>query len=335
MFLGIEIGGTKLQLAVGSGDGSPPKQLERRAVDAQRGAAGILAQIQTVASDLLQDHPVRRIGIGFGGPVDAQNGRVIKSHQIPGWDNVDLSAWCQTRLGMEARIDNDCNVAALAEAQFGAGCGRPVVFYITVGTGVGGGMVVDGQLFGSRHLAVAEIGHLRPNLNLSDDSATVESLASGWGIVNSARRLVERHDQSSGVRSETGLVVPGVSPWETQITAEHARQLADSCASDFHMLTAEMVAQAAASGNCVARCALDWAARSLGWAIGQVVTIVAADVVVIGGGVSQMDASLFFEPVRQFTDRFVFPPLRGSFDIMPAALGDEVVLHGALSLAAR
>ena len=162
MYLGIEIGGTKLQLGIGRGDGSDLIALHRHDVDAWRGAGGILEQIEKSAAALLQKFAVTKIGIGFGGPVDAAAGRVIKSHQVAGWDDVLLADWCRRTFGVPAVLGNDCDCAALAEARFGAGKGSRCVFFVTVGTGIGGGLVIDGRLHGAGRPAVAEIGHLRP-----------------------------------------------------------------------------------------------------------------------------------------------------------------------------
>src|SRR6187551_1763430 len=186
MFLGIEIGGTKLQLGVGKGDGAEFAAFARHDIDIARGAPGILEQIEKSAIALGQKHQLTRIGIGFGGPVDAARGKVTKSHQVEGWDNFPLANWCEETLGIPTVLGNDCDVASLAEARFGAGKGAGSVFYITVGTGVGGGLVIGGKLHGAGRPAVAEIGHLRPGLNADRPEMTVESLAAGPAIAAAA-----------------------------------------------------------------------------------------------------------------------------------------------------
>src|SRR4051812_47744844 len=99
MFLGIEIGGTKLQLGVGDGTSAELAELARHDVDPRRGAAGILEQIERSASVLLRKHPIERIGFGFGGPVDSAEGVATKSHQVAGWDHFQLARWCHETLG--------------------------------------------------------------------------------------------------------------------------------------------------------------------------------------------------------------------------------------------
>src|SRR5207247_11294952 len=132
----IEIGGSKLQLGVGDGGGGELTAVVRLDVNARRGAAGILEQIETAAAGLIQKHDVERIGIGFGGPVDSGAGVVTKSHQVGGWEGFPLVRWCSESLGRPAVLGNDCDSAALAEARHGAGRGAASVLYVTVGAGI-------------------------------------------------------------------------------------------------------------------------------------------------------------------------------------------------------
>lgn len=308
MFLGIEIGGTKLQLGIGDGRGGELADLVRRDVDRQRGAAGILEQIERCGTELLRQHAIQRIGIGFGGPVNSITGVATKSHQVAGWDNFPLAAWCQDKLGKLTVIGNDCDAAALAEAKCGAGRGATSVFYVTVGTGIGGGLVLNGKLHGAGRPAAAEIGHLRPVPD-THPHWTVESLASGPGIAAAA-----------------WIAMGG----DSNIESPPAKKLADTR----DKMTARVVAEAAAAGDVLAGAVLLYACERLGWAIAQVITLIAPEVVVVGGGVSLIGEELFFQPVRAAVEQYVFPPLIGSYRIVPAGLGELAVVHGAIALAA-
>lgn len=339
MYLGIEIGGTKLQLAVGLGDGSPFVALVRRAIDGPSGAAGILAQIEAAIDILIQQYAIRRIGIGFGGPVDTERGRVIKSHQVTGWDGVAIADWCRQRWGVPATLANDCDAAALAEARFGAGRDAQTVFYVTVGTGIGGGLVIGGRLHGAGRPAVAEIGHLRPGLQADRPDDTVEAMASGPGIAAAAQARLSgqvsrqisriRRDLGAADRAHVKQRLQNVDQMEEEFEAD----LRARCEQDLERLNARLLAQAASEGNEVAREVIDHACQALGWAVAQTVTLIAPEVVVVGGGVSLMGETLFFAPLRRYVQRFVFPPLAQSFRLLPAALGEEVVVHGALAIA--
>jgi glucokinase len=359
MFLGIEIGGTKLQLGVGNGrdDRLEAAHLEavvRRDVNPERGAAGILEEIERSATALLQKHAIERIGFGFGGPCDAAAGMATKSHQVAGWEGFPLVRWCRESLGKPAVLGNDCDVAALAEARLGAGRGAASVLYVTVGTGIGGGLVIGGKLLGAGRPAIAEIGHLRPGLLADRPDMTVESLAAGPGIAAAAvarmtgvaRPLdtLRRPGDTTLTRSVSEGVPTGrLNRAEVrqrlhdvqQTEEEYIADLLQRAGGDADRLTAKHVAQAAAEGNAIAAEVLDHACQALGWAIAQAITLVAPEVVVVGGGVSLIGEQFFFAPLRAEVERYVFPPLAGSYRVVPAALGELAVVHGAVAIAAE
>src|SRR5688572_14727608 len=318
MFLGIEIGGTKLQLGVGSGQDAELAALVRYDVDPQRGAPGILEQIESSAAALLQKHSIERVGFGFGGPCDAAAGLVTKSHQVGGWEGFPLARWCRESLGRPAAIGNDCDVAALAEARHGAGRGAACVLYVTVGTGIGGGLVVGGKSFGAGRPAVAEIGHLRPGLLADRPDMTVESLAAGPGIAAAAVARMTgiarpldslRTSEGRATRAQVRQRLHDVQQTEEEYIAD----LVQRAGGDAEQLTAKLVAQAAADGNAIAAEVLEHACQALGWAIAQAITLAAPEVVVVGGGVSLVGEQFFFAPLRAEVGRYVFPPLAGSF----------------------
>jgi glucokinase len=314
MFLGIEIGGTKLQLGVGTGRGGPLVALQLAQVQRSRGALGIRETIVEMARPLVQQYDVQRVGLGFGGPVDASAGNVLRSFQISGWDGFPLTQWCRETLLLPSVLENDSNLAGLGEARFGAGKGAHVVVYSNVGSGIGGALVIDGKLYlGGAKAAVAEIGHLRPGPQAEKPEQTVESVASGWGIADQARTEIER--------LSAGSTAPTTSMY-------------DQVNGDLTRLTGKIVADAAADGDPIAKRVLNNAMQTYGWALAQAITLVAPNIVVVGGGVSQLGESMFFEPLREFVEQYVMPPLRQTYEIRPAALGEEVVVHGALALAA-
>jgi glucokinase len=339
MFLGIEIGGTKLQLGVGPGDGTL-SALERFDVQTKLGAVGILEQIERGARQLMGRHDLTAIGIGFGGPVDRASGRVVKSHHVEGWDDFPLADWCRKTLSLPATLENDCDAAALAEARLGAGRGRNPVFYVTVGTGIGGGLVVGGQIYrGSGHGA-AEVGHLRPGLHAQNAEQTVESLASGWGIAAAAQARLTDPISHQFEPLTTGLTRLSAEDMRQRLIEteeageEYAADLLERCDGRIEQLTAQMVAQAASDGNELAREVFARACQALGWGIAQVITLVSPEVVVVGGGVSLADESLFLAPLRQAVAKYAFGPLADTYAILPASLGEAVVVHGALAAAA-
>jgi glucokinase len=293
MYLGIEIGGTKLQLGLGPGDGTLAA-LWRGTVAPSEGADGIRRQIVQAVPELLASAGLDRaqlqgVGIGFGGPVDDAMHTVIKSHQIDGWDNFPLADWIGGLVGLPAALGNDADVAGLAEALFGAGKGLSPIFYITIGSGIGGGLIVNGDIYRGCGRGAAEIGHLR--LLMSRDSKEplrydiLEHAASGWAIERVAQRRV--HDLGEAIRA----------------------------------------------GEPAARSLLDHALGYLSEAICQVIALLSPRRIVIGGGVSLLGEEVLFGPLRQRVTERVFKPFAECYEIVPAALGEAVVVHGALALA--
>src|SRR5438067_9706269 len=185
MFLGIEIGGTKLQLGLGPGDGTIVA-LWRGKVNPAAGGEGIRQQITAAVPELLAQAKLDRaqlqgVGIGFGGPVDDATRTVIKSHQIEGWDNFPLADWIADLVGLPAVLGNDADVAGLAEALHGAGKGLSPIFYVTIGSGIGGGLIIDGEIYRGVGKGAAEIGHLRVRTR-ANITFILEEVASGWAI---------------------------------------------------------------------------------------------------------------------------------------------------------
>ncbi len=288
-YLGIEIGGTKLQIGVGRGEGTLTA-LWRGTVDAFAGADGIRQQITGAIPELLAKSGIARsqlagIGIGFGGPIDDATRSVIKSHQIPGWDGFPLADWIAEITDLPAVLGNDADVAGLGEALFGAGKGLSPIFYMTIGSGIGGGLIVNGEIYRGCGRGAAEIGHL-----LVDGSSPLEELASGWGI---GQRALRDLGQS----------------WN-----------------------AKQVATAARQGDLGARKVLHDSWTCLAEGLCHVIALLCPRRIVIGGGVSLMD-ELLFQPLRELVAARVFKPFAECYDIVPAALGEEVVVHGALALA--
>ena len=306
MYLGIEIGGTKLQLGLGEGDGVI-RGLWRGAVDPAAGGEGIRREIVGAVPGLLATAGVERsalrgVGVGFGGPTDDDTQTVIKSHQIAGWDGFPLGAWLADALGVPTVICNDADVGGVAEALFGAGKGVSPVFYMTIGSGIGGGLVIDGEIYRGCGRGAGEIGHL--SIRGED---ILEAFASGWGIQNRANRLSLTDPRYAALRAAAGG----------------------------GELTTAGVAAAARAGDPAAAELIGVAVEALAEAVDGVIRLLCPRRIVMGGGVTLMGEDLFFGPIRAAVADRVFPPFAGLTDIVPAALGEEVVVHGALALARR
>jgi len=315
--LGVELGGTKLQVGLGPGDGTI-KALRQARVAPQAGAAALLEQAAEEADRAcwelgLTREAIEAVGFGFGGPVEASRGVVRTSHHVPGWDDFPLADWAARQFAVEpgaVAVENDADTAAFAEARFGAGRGSSPLLYVTVGSGVGGGVIRDGRIDRGAGVGASEIGHLWFAFPNEDGSGgeTVEQAASGWSIARQAK--------ASAASDPTG--------------AATLLDLVDGRAEE---ITAEVVAMAADLGDAASQAILALAARALAAGLAQAATILGPKRIILGGGVSQIGEARWLRPIREHLNRLVFPGFRGTFDLVASKLGAPVVVHGALALA--
>lgn len=298
-YLGIEIGGTKLQLVAGDADARITARV-RLNVDQARGGAGIREQIQAALPALLEQAQPAGIGVGFGGPVDSATGQICCSHQIEGWSEFPLGDWLRGLTGLPVRVDNDANTAALGEALCGAGRGHNPVFYVTLGSGVGGGLVVDGRIYHGAKPGEAEIGHVR----LDRSGVIVEERCSGWAVDRRIRDACAREPQSALTRLTANL------------TSGHARALVPALAQD----------------DALARQILAEVADDLAFGLSHVTQLMHPEIIVLGGGLS-----LVGEPLRAAVAaalrRYVMEAFAPGPRVVLAGLGEDAVPVGALLLA--
>ena len=296
--LGIEIGGTKLQLVIGDDSGSIAHR-HKLIVARDSGAAGIREQIARVIPELPGVQSIDAVGVGFGGPVEWSTGKICCSHQIAGWSEFDLGGWLHQLTGKPVVVDNDGNVAALGEAWCGAGQGFDPVFYVTLGSGVGGGLVCGGKIYHGATPGESEIGHVR----LDRSGTTVESRCCGWAMDARVRALQSRAPDSLLAR------LAAADPGGEARHLAPALQQADPAARE---LLAELT-------------------EDLAYGLSHVVHLFHPQVIVIGGGLSNLG-----EPLRAGVEknlaRFTMEAFAPGPQIRLTALGNDVVPVGALSL---
>jgi glucokinase len=299
LLLGIEIGGSKLQLVAAKSPGSMVRR-QRIAVEPGDCALDIRRRIAT-ALQAWEGIRWLAAGVGFGGPVDWKHGRIHCSHQVAGWDKMDICGWLSDQIAAPVAIENDANVAALAEVCHGAGAGYSPVFYTNSGSGVGGGLVIDGKIYHGAVPGEAELGHMR----LTPSGATVEESCSGWAVDRKVREHCARNP--SGILARLVAQAPG----------REARHLKE----------------ALLAGDAAAKDILDDTASALAFVLSHVVHLIHPELVLLGGGLS-----LIGEPWRESVAQALPQHLMEVFlpgpEIRLAALGEDIVPIGALLLAA-
>jgi len=276
--LAIDIGGTKFTLALFE-DGRMARR-ESRVTDREGGREWMVAGILEIASGWKKDPGFDACGIGFGGPVDFTAQRVYASTHVGGWRDFDLPGVLSSELGVPAVMDNDANLGALGESVYGAGRGFDPLFYVTISTGIGGGIVAGGRVLRGADSCAGEIGHvtIRPD---------------GPVCLCGARGCLERLC--------AGIHMPG----------------------DYGKPAEELMRDPAF----VSRYVVD-----LAQGLKAVVMLLNPARIVIGGGISKAGGALFV-PLRAELRRQVTPWSHARLDVVPAELGDDSVLWGALALA--
>jgi glucokinase len=313
-FIGVDIGGTSIRAARFAGENHEPASKTKIATQAAKGAETILQRLELavreVAGDDLQE--IAAIGIAAAGPLDPNAGVVLSAPNLPGWENLPLRRMMAERLARPVYIGNDANLAALGEWKFGAGQGHMDVLYLTISTGIGGGVISAGQLLvGARGLAT-EVGHMLavPDGPLCGcgQRGHLEAVASGTALARLARVKLKAGD---GAESKL---------WEL-------------CAGDLDTITGALVGQAAQAGDEFARRLVVEAGTFVGRTVASLLHCFNPSVVICGGGVSML-GDVILEPIRAAVRQYAMSEAYWKHcQIVPAALGDDAGLIGAGVLA--
>jgi len=304
--LALDIGGTKLAVGLLTADG---EVLSSVMVPTEPTATPeeVLATLSAMSETAVREARVRwsdlrGVGVSFGGPVDFPSGTTVTCHHLPGWEGVPLRDLVSQQTNLPVVMDNDANAAALGEAVFGAARGCEHVLYVTVSTGIGAGLVLNGRVHRGANSMAGELGH---TLIVPDGPecscgrrGCLEAVAAGPAIARAAREALAG-DEPSLLRSLAELT---------------AKDVAEAAPTD--ALAARVIAQAGAH---------------LGLALAGAVNLVNPEIVVIGGGVSQAGDCLF-TPLRKTVQRHAVPESTRDLRIVPAALGAQSALFGAAAL---
>lgn len=315
--VGVDLGGTKIRTVVATAEGEIVAGDQRPTAAAggpeaviERVVGSVEAALRRAGASLEQ---IVGIGVGAPGPVDVRRGAVVMAPNLPGWRDVPLREALRQRLGVAVHLANDASVAALGEHRFGAGRGSQHMVYITVGTGIGGGLIIDGALYEGAAGGAGEVGHmvLEPQGPPCGCGARgcLEALAAGPAIARQAESaLGGAAGRPSLLRGLAGGLLGGV--------------------------TAEMVVQAARQGDALSLEVLATAARYLGLGITNVVHLCNPELVVVGGSVAKA-GELLLGPARRVLRQRGLPLLAEAVRVLPGELGDDAGTLGAVALVLR
>ena len=296
--IGIEIGGTKQQIVAGDAEGNILDRC-RFSVNPEGGGLVIRERISEELPKLIATQKPERIGVGFGGPVDIAKGTVAVSHQIEGWSGFPLRDWLHDLTCLSVIVENDSNTAALAEALCGAGRGFNPAFYMNMGSGVGGGLVINGKIYHGAAPGEVEFGHLR----LDPDGTTVEDRCSGWAVDRTIR---------AAIKNEPDCPLAQLLDKET---GGEAKYLAESLAQD----------------DPIAQDILDTITHDLAFALSHVTHLFHPQVIILGGGLSLVGAPLR-KGVEKKLPQFLMETYSNGPELKLAELTEDAVPVGALLL---
>ncbi|MGE5550590.1 MAG: ROK family protein [Bacteroidota bacterium] len=308
--VGVDLGGTKIAAAlVGPEDRILAE--DRRPTEAERGVETVVGKIveavrQVAGGDLGR---VTAIGLGAPGPLNCRKGLVHKAPNLSGWDNVPIVRLLEDRLGIHTVLENDANAAGYGEWAAGAGKGTRDMIYLTISTGIGGGLIVGGRIHHGRDDGAGEVGHMTvvpdgPPCGCGRRGCW-ETLCSGTGIAAAMVRKL-----AGGAESRV-LALAGGDP--KNVTSAH-------------------VAQAAREGDPAARAVFDEALFYMALGLTNLIHLLNPEMVVIGGGVAKLGDQLFV-PLREMVKKRAYPALVENLPIVPAALGDRAGVLGAAMVA--
>ena len=310
--IGFDIGGTKCAVIIGEEKNGEIIILDKRKIDTDHSVSAyeMIDRMCALAEEMTDDFS--KIGISCGGPLDSKRGVILSPPNLPGWDNIEIVSYLEKRYGGKALIQNDANACAVAEWKFGAGKGSQNMIFLTFGSGLGAGLVLDGKLYTGTNDMAGEAGHIR----LGDfgpvgygKKGSFEGFCSGNGIAGLGRILAAEKLQMG----------ESVSYCKTM--------------DDLDKITAKLIAEKAYEGNGDAKEVYRICGEKLGSGLSVLIDILNPEVIVIGS-VFQRAESLLREAMEKKIEEETLLYSRQVCKVVPAALTENIGDVAALSVAA-
>lgn len=305
--IGVDVGGTNIKIALVGTNGEIvySNSISTRA---EMGYEYTISAMKQAVVDLMKETKtdaknIEGIGFGFPGQIDYKNGIVRFATNIPGWVDVPIEEIFEKEFGIPTRVDNDVRCATLGELNFGAGKGCKNLVCITLGTGIGSGIVVDGKLVRGASNVAGEIGHIKLQMNGGPlcgcgDYGCFEAFASGPSIVAMAQEYI-KGGKSAKFRE---MADPEITPY--------------------------IVAQAAKEGDVVAKRIFTIMGEYVGFGLASVINLLNPERIIIGGGVADA-GEIIFAPIRETISKRAMPIAAAAVEIVPAQLGNMAGVIGA------
>ena len=310
--IAVDFGGTSIRAAYFPSSQPPPTSQSKTATLASEGPDSVVPRlIQAIDSQIPNNGDEFKIGIAAPGPLDPRKGVIISSPNLAGWTNVPLRDQLSEHFDVPVFLGNDANLAALGEWRFGAGRGTDNMIYLTISTGIGGGVIADGQLLlGARGLA-GELGHLTVVSNGPTCGCGIkghiEAIAAGPAIARNALSQLEAGQYST---------------------------LKDTLGAQGEITSVD-IGKAAQAGDELAISVIEEAGFHIGHHLANLAHAFNPEVFILGGGVSLLGDLLFESIRRSLREHIMDPAYLDGVHVLPAALGDDAGLVGAMVLASQ
>jgi glucokinase len=302
--IAIDIGGTQLRAATFSNDSLEPQKIMR--IPTRDKKTTPLERLQLLITQVWpEDGQVAAIAVAAPGPTDPYRGIVIEAPNIPGWVGLPLRTYLENHFHVPVALGNDANLAALGEWKFGAGEGHADMIYVTISTGIGGGVIIDNRLLLGAHGLAAEIGHV---------TVVPDGPPCGCG----------GHGHLEAVASGTAI---------TRFVEEELQQGAESRLAGVTPLNTKLIGEAAKKGDWLAISAISRAANFIGVALADLLHIFNPTAIIIGGGVSRSGSMLLDPMFTTMQNHVMNPGYLENLVLREAKFGDNAGLMGALALA--
>ena len=312
--VGVDMGGTKILAAVINAKGEIVQQA-KRATKPKKGPEEVIERItrcirEAIDSAELKPSQIRAIGIGSPGPLDPETGVIIFAPNL-GWSNVPLKAKLEANLSIPTFVDNDVNVGTLGEYAFGAGQGVKNLVGIFVGTGIGGGIILDGKLFHGVNKTAGEVGHMivevkGPRCGCGNFGC-LEAVASRTAITRDLQKTILKKGKKSKLTELNG--------------------------GNLDLIRSKAIARAVKHGDKPTIKVVQRAAKYLGISVASIVHFLNPEMVVLGGGVVEAMGDSLLDPIRHAAAEYALPTTMDGVQIIAATLGDNAGVIGASVLA--
>jgi glucokinase len=311
--LAVDIGGTKIITAIIADNGQMVAK-DRCLTLADEGVQSVIDRLLSAIDSLLKRNNMEpsqldSIGMAAAGVIDSARGLIALSPNLPGWRDIPLGGIVRDRYGVDAFLVNDASAAALGEHRFGAGRGVSNLILLTLGTGIGGGIIINGEMYDGTRGSAGEIGHMVIDVNgpacACGNRGCLEALASGIAVAREAKRRISQGEKSSLVTMVGGKI---------------------------EEITAEKVGTAAQHGDSLAMEIISSTANYLGIGLANLVNIFNPEIIVLGGGMANLGA-LLLDPARRVVAEKALPISAQTVRIVTAQLGNEAGIYGAAAFA--